>query len=102
MVVMREPPEARAQKVAKAVTQLCFTTMVVEAEGVQVEAEAAQTPPLVFFNRLAAVAQGFVTPEIRLLPVHPVAPVRKATPEGGKEDKDRPATATQIAAHLVQ
>jgi hypothetical protein len=100
-VAMQGPPEARAQEVAMAVTQLCFTTMVVEAEGVQVAEGAAQTPPPMFFNPPEGEVLEIVIPETHLAPVHPEALPQQVIPGAELADKEHPATATQIAAHLV-
>lgn len=102
MAAMREPPETRAQKVVTAVTQLRVTAMVVEAEGVQVAEVAAQTPPPMFFNPPEGEVREIVIPETHLAPEHPEVLPQQVTPGAELADKDHPATATQIAAHLVQ
>jgi hypothetical protein len=100
-VAMQGPPEARAQEVAMAVTQLCFTTMVVEAEGVQVAELAAQTPPPMFFNPPEGEVREIVIPATHLAPEQAEGRVRRVIPGAELAGKEHPATATQIAAHLV-
>jgi hypothetical protein len=103
MVEMLDPLEMQAEEAVMAETLAQqIARPEVQGEGVRVAEVAVQIQPIIVFNLPVAVAQGFVTPEIRLLPVHPVATVRKVTPEGGKEDKGQTAVALQTIVCLVR